>query len=436
MRHELDNQPLGARADAMKHAVETCVHCGFCLPTCPTYDVLGLEADSPRGRIVLMKNVLEGSLDVASAAPHIDRCLGCVACETYCPSGVPYGELLASYRAETQTRTPRTLAARMQAWIACKTLPYPLLLRPAMKLGRLAKRLGKLNPKPLRPMVELVPEELPQSPELPQENPATEPRVGAVAIHLGCVQRVLRPEISAATVRVLQRNGYDVTVLGSPSCCGALDWHVGHEQAAVKFAKKLVNQVPEQMPLVTTAAGCGSTIREYPLVLAGADEKLRARGSQLAAQSLDVSELLAQNGLRDVPETQPIRVAYHDACHLLHAQRVKSAPRQLLAQIPGVTLLEVPDGHFCCGSAGLYNVQQPELAEELGRRKAVAIQSLEPDVVVLGNIGCQVQIERYLKELKAPVPVLHTIEFIDRVYRGVDILSDDASLPEPVVAAS
>ena len=425
MRHDLDSRSLGPRAEPIKHAVETCVHCGFCLPTCPTYDVLGLEADSPRGRIVLMKSVLEGTLDAETAAPHIDRCLGCLACETSCPSGVPYGELLSSYRVETAPQTPRPFSQRLQTFIASATLPHPKLLRPLMVLGRFGKKLGKLNPKPLRPMLELVPDTLPTQEPVQDHYKAIGKHRGDVAIHLGCVQRVMRPETSAATVRVLTQNGFNVHVLKQPSCCGALDWHVGNVGPAQKFAKKLCRELPDELTLVTTAAGCGSAVKEYPLVLADADERTRQLAERVAASSMDVTEFLNRYELAPIPDSGAIRIAYHDACHLAHAQGVRSAPRALLKQIPNVTLLEIRDGHFCCGSAGLYNVQQPELAAELGRRKAARILEQKPDVIALGNIGCQVQIVRYLKELGSEVPVLHTLEILDRAYRGVRITSRD-----------
>lgn len=421
MRHDLDSRSLGPRAVPIKHAVETCVHCGFCLPTCPTYDVLGLEADSPRGRIVLMKSVLEGTLSAETAAPHIDHCLGCLACETTCPSGVPYGELLSSYRVETAPQTPRPFSQRLQTFIASATLPHPRWLRPLMVLGRWGKKLGKLNPKPLRPMLELVPDSLPPRETMQDRYPATGTHRGDVAIHLGCVQRVMRPETSAATIRVLTQNGFNVQVLKQPSCCGALDWHIGNVGPAQKFAKKLCRELPADMTLVTTAAGCGSAVKEYPLVLADADERTRQSAERVAAAAVDVTEFLSRYELTPIPEAGELRIAYHDACHLAHAQGVRSAPRSLLNQIPHVKLLEVRDGHFCCGSAGLYNVQQPELAAELGRRKAASILELKPDVVALGNIGCQVQIARYLKELGSEIPVLHTIEILDRAYRGVRI---------------
>ncbi len=433
MRHDLDSRSLGPRSGEIKHAVETCVHCGFCLPTCPTYDVLGLEADSPRGRIVLMKSVLEGSLDATSAAPHIDRCLGCLACETACPSGVPYGELLSSYRAETSTTLPRPFAERLQAFIASATLPHPKLLRPLMIVGRYVKRLGRLNPRPLRPMLELVPDLLPANEPVQQLYPATGECRGEVAIHLGCVQRVIRPETAAATIRVLNHNGFAVTVLRKPSCCGALDWHIGNVDQAQTFAKNLCKSIPEDMTFVTTAAGCGSTVKEYPLVLAGSDDASQAAARRISQTSIDISEFLAQHELLPVPNvlqssrSEPIRIAYHDACHLAHAQKVRTSPRELLRRIPGVTLVEIPDGHFCCGSAGLYNVQQPELAAELGRRKAAKIIDQKPDLVALGNIGCQVQIQRYLRELGCEIPVLHTLEILDLAYRNQSILSDDSS---------
>ena len=419
MLHEIKVDKLGPRGEAMAAAVQACVHCGFCLPNCPTYGVLGEEMDSPRGRILLMKNVLEGNLEPEEVQPHIDRCLGCLACETNCPSGVRYGELLSPYRARRRA-AGAVGGHRWRRWLAALTLPFPGRLRWALRLGGYVKRWPWLVPSALKPMLELVPAKLPRPIPLPARSAAASAGRPKVGLLLGCAQQVLAPRIQAAAWRVLVRHGFEVYVPPQQGCCGALAWHIGDERSAAACARRNLQAFPAELEhVVTTAAGCGSGIHDYPLILAGAPDEARAR--ELAAKTIDISVLLERYGIEPPPPlARPLRVAYHDACHLSHAQRVRSQPRNLLKKIPNLTLIELEDGELCCGSAGTYNLDQPAIAAELGRKKAARILSRQVEVVALGNIGCEVQIERYLREAGSSIPICHTIELLDAAYRQLD----------------
>jgi len=419
MLHEIPIEQLGARGDAMAKAVQACVHCGFCLPTCPTYRVLGQETDSPRGRIMLMKEVLEGKIPAEDAQLHIDRCLGCLACETSCPSGVKYGELLSPYRAKRRSEGAAG-GNRLRRWLTAITLPYPWRFRLAMRLGQLSSRLRFLTPAVLHPMLDLVPDTLPAS-QTSVEFTAAQGEVRArVALLLGCAQQVLAPRINAAVIRALSLNGCEIHIPKNQTCCGALSWHIGDDQQAARFARANLNAFSGNIDfIVTTAAGCGSGLHDYPLVLAGTVYADQAK--TLASKTLDVSAFLDKLGIVPPPPLKrSLKVAYHDACHLGHAQRVRSQPRRLLRSIPGVELIEIPDSEICCGSAGTYNMDQPELSAQLGREKAEKIIATGADVVTMGNIGCEVQIQRYLKEAGSRIKVMHTIELLDAAYRNID----------------
>jgi glycolate oxidase iron-sulfur subunit len=423
MEHKIDLDAIGSpQADAMTHAISTCVHCGFCLPACPTYQVLGEEMDSPRGRIVLMRGVLEQSLPLEEATPYLDRCLGCLGCVTACPSGVPYGELLSSFRAHTEDKRKRPIAVQLARRMASQTLPFPERFRWAALLGRLGKPIAGIFPNPIRAMLGLVPSRLPESAKLPVFTPAKGVRRGQVGMLAGCVQQVLAPEINLATVRVLAENGFDVHVPVGQGCCGALSMHTGDAKMARRLAKVNLDLFPPNLDaIITNAAGCGSGVKEYELLFRGdprvAKAKLFANRIQDISQFLDAIELIATK-----PLEKPLRVAYHDACHLAHAQGIHSAPRRLLRQIPGVELFEIPDGEICCGSAGTYNIEQPEIANTLGTSKAKHIANLGVDVVATGNIGCMVQIRNQLEKLSSDgvaIPVLHTVQLLDRAYGNV-----------------
>lgn len=370
--------------------------------------------DSPRGRIVLMRGVLEGSLEVSEATPYLDRCLGCLGCVTACPSGVQYGELITGFRAFASKKQHRGLATRLLDRLIHETLPYPNRFRWAMRLARAVLPLRALFPGPLRVMLDLVPQHLPSQDRIPQYNPAEGKSRGKVGLLVGCVQQVLAPEINASTIRVLNANGFDVIVPRGQSCCGALGMHTGNLEAAQHLAARNFSLFPEGLDaIITNAAGCGSCIGEYGLLFRGTAREEEA--TKFAAQVKDLSEFLHLQEL--VPMSSPgknLRVAMHDACHLVHAQGIHSAPRALIRQLPGLQLVDVPDGEICCGSAGTYNLQQPEIAAELGAKKARAIAALEVDIVVMGNIGCMVQIRKYLDQL-APgqrIQVMHTSELL------------------------
>lgn len=418
MHHSIPLGRLGPRGEQMAEAVQSCVHCGFCLPTCPTYLDLAEEMDSPRGRILLMKEVLEGKLAAEEAQVHIDRCLGCLACETACPSGVQYGELIGPYRALRRGQG-QAGGNRLRRWLTAKTLPYPWRFRAAMRAGRVAKRLSPLVPQLLRPMIDLVPDRLPRAERLAPLTRCTGTRRARVALLTGCAQQVLAPEIGAAAVRVLVRNGVEVVVPERQGCCGALSWHVGDEASAARFARINLRAFPDDVDaVITTAAGCGSGIHDYPQVLRGDVEEERAR--RMASKTIDISAFLALLGIEPPPPlVERLRVAYHDACHLAHAQRVRAEPRELLRSIAGLELVEIAEGEICCGSAGTYNIDQPEIAARLGRRKAENVATCSPDLVALGNIGCAIQIRHHLQQLGIATDVLHTVEILDRAYRGI-----------------
>lgn len=417
MLHEIDPEQHGARGGDMAAAVGKCVHCGFCLPACPTYQVLEQEMDSPRGRIILMKHVLEGELTAAEAAPHIDRCLGCLACVTACPSGVPYGDLINSYRDKIRTDGKRSDTLR--GFLARMTLPYKGRFKLAVTMGKLAKPLMRWTPKSLRPMLELIPDELPAAQPLPEFTPAIGKRRGRVALQAGCAQQVLAPDINAAAIRVLSLNGIEVVVPRGQGCCGALAWHTGHGDDAINFARSLIASIPNDIDaFVTTAAGCGSAIHEYPLLLRGTD--LEEAGRSVQKKTLDISVYLDQIELEPIPQLENlIRVAYHDACHLSHAQGVRTPPRRLLGRVPNLEVVDLQDGETCCGSAGTYNIEQPEIAAQLGLRKANAVVKTGAKIVASGNIGCLVQIDKHLRNQTDRVAILHTVQILDRAYRKI-----------------
>jgi glycolate oxidase iron-sulfur subunit len=421
MLHRIPVEQSGVRGKLMADAVQTCVHCGFCLPTCPTYQVLGEEADSPRGRIVLMKQVLEGDLAPEEAAPHLDRCLGCLACETYCPSGVPYSQLLSPYRdLQREKSNQRPSLAR---WMALQTLPFPWRFRWALRLGRIAKKWNLWTPAALQPMLQMIPDQLPKVAQNRQTiyRPRTTVRA-RVALLEGCAQRVLAPEIHQAAIEVLIRNGVEVHVPPRQGCCGALAWHVGDGTKAQQQAEKNLKAFEGEFDaIVSTAAGCGSAMHEYPVLFEGSPTQKHA--VDFASKSCDILTYLDRIGIEPPPAfTRTIRVGYHDACHLAHAQRETAAPRRLLESIENLELIPIPDSDLCCGSAGIYNIEQPEIADSLGRSKAAAIRQSRCDLVALANIGCQMQIARHLQQESNAMPVLHVVQILAAAYEGRPLL--------------
>ena len=418
MQHQIPIEKLGKEGEVMAHAIEACVHCGFCLPTCPTYVVLQEEMDSPRGRIFLMKEVLEGNLKLEEALPYLDRCLACQACVTACPSGVPYGELIATFRLWSEEKRHRFPLERVFRLGLLRTLPYPERFRPLAKLGAGLKPLLKPLPlpKPLKAPLALLPDRLPEEAPYGEVYPAKGERKARVGILLGCAQRVLRPSINQATIQVLQENGVEVVAVPEQACCGALNLHAGDKEGAQALARKNLKAFRDVDYVVTNAAGCGSGMKEYPLLFLGEPEEEEAQA--LAAKVKDLSVLLDELGFTPPPPPRrPLRVAYHDACHLAHAQGVREAPRRLL-QAAGLEVLEPRERELCCGSAGTYNLFQPEIAEALGKRKAENLKATGADLVATGNIGCLTQIQAYLD-----LPVLHTAELLALLYEGKDPLA-------------
>ena len=418
MLHDINPNEHGPLGSEMSGAVSTCVHCGFCLAACPTYKQLGQEADSPRGRIVLMKEVLEGTLELEEALPHLDPCLGCLACEPACPSGVPYRDLISPFRSLAEPKRHRSLMDRFRRFLTQTTLPYPGRFRLAAWSGRIAKPFARLMPKSLRVMLELLPPTLPAKQSWQEINPAVGERRARVALLTGCAQSVLDPDINTATIEVLTHCGVEVIVPKGQGCCGALSWHVGNLPQAQAFARQNVEAFPTDVDaIVTNAAGCGSGMHEYHLILKGTKDETRAR--EFRDSVCDVSVFLDRLGdLPPVPDRgNPLRIAYHDACHLANAQGVRAEPRRLLKAIPGVEICEIADPHLCCGSAGTYNIDQPEIAASLGEEKTQNILSLNPDIVATGNIGCLTQLSNHLNRLGSNLRVQHTMQILRNAWK-------------------
>lgn len=419
MLHTIKPEEHGPLGEPMAHAVQACVHCGFCLAACPTYQELGQEMDSPRGRILLMKQVLEGKLAWTEAQPHVDRCLGCLACEPACPSGVPYRDLISPFRAVAQDHLPRSSGEKLRRWLAAQTIPYPGRFRLALAGAKLGKAVRPLVPAVLEPMLDLAPAEVPPAVSLPRVSPAQGERRARVALLAGCAQQVLDPDINVATIDVLTRNGVEVIIPEAQGCCGGLAWHTGDLAAAQAFARRNLDAFPADVDaILTNAAGCGSAMHEYHLILCGtADE---ARAEAFRHRVTDVSAFLVRLGLREPPRGAgaPRKIAYHDACHLGNAQGVRAEPRSLLRAIPGVELREIAEGHLCCGSAGTYNLDQPDIANSLGAQKARAVIATGAEAVATGNIGCLTQLRSHLARLGSPIRIQHTMQILRDAYRA------------------
>jgi glycolate oxidase iron-sulfur subunit len=413
--------------------IDQCVHCGFCLPACPTYVLWGNEMDSPRGRIYLMKMASDGATPMTDKwVQHIDTCLGCMSCMTACPSGVDYAKLIEATRAQIERRHPRPTAERLHRWMIFSTFPRVNRLKLLRPLLRAYQKSGlqsfirgsgllKLLPKQLRAMETLMPKlgELTGVPPVTAAQGVKRKRVGLV---LGCVQREFMPEINAATVRVLAAEGCEVIAPADQPCCGALMVHAGEETPALDLARRMIDtfERADVDVIVTNAGGCGSNVREYGYQLRD-DPQYAARAAAFSAKCKDVTEFLEELGPRTARRTLKMRVAYHDSCHLQHAQRVRTQPRSLLAAIPGVELLDLPEAALCCGSAGIYNLVQSGTADTLADRKATLIAGAKPDMVATGNIGCILQIAAALERTGQKTPVVHTIQLIDASLRGATL---------------
>jgi len=405
--------------------IDQCVHCGFCLPTCPTYALWNEEMDSPRGRIYLMKLAAQGQVQMTSQwVHHFDTCLGCMACMTACPSGVDYSKLIEATRAQIERNYPRSAAEKLYRRFLFATftrpdrlrlLRWPLLAYQKSGLQSVVRASGVLHlfPQKLRAMETLLPTLGPAEsiPGITRAVGETRRRVGLL---LGCVQREFFPHINAATVRVLAAEGCEVVAPATQPCCGALMIHAGEEPPALDLARKTIDifDAANVDTIVSNAAGCGSNLKDYGHLLRD-DPRYAARARQFSAKCKDVTELLAELEPRATLYELPLRVAFHDSCHLQHAQGVRSQPRSLLSQIPGLQLLEIPESPICCGSAGIYNLIQPNAANALGDRKAQLIAPLDADVVATGNPGCLLQLQSSLARLGKKTPVLHTIQLFD-----------------------
>jgi glycolate oxidase iron-sulfur subunit len=410
--------------------VSDCVHCGFCLPTCPTYTLWGEEMDSPRGRIYLMRSGLEGEPMTASMVQHFDACLGCMACVTACPSGVRYDKLIEATRAQVERRGDRPRQEQLLRSAIFALFPHKRLLRlmrgplrgyQASGLQRLVRRSGLLErvaPR-LAAMADLAPR-LAKRERLPARVPAVGPRRAVVGMLTGCVQGEFFPGVNAATARVLAAEGCDVIVPPSQGCCGALSVHNGREAEAQGYARRLIDtfEAAGVDAVVVNAAGCGSSMKEYADLLDG-DPAYAERARQFSARVRDVSEFLAELGPVAPRHPLEVTVAYHDACHLGHAQGIRSQPRALLREIPGLQLREIPEAELCCGSAGIWNILFPEPARELGDRKARNITSTGAELLVTANPGCLMQVASSLRRQGARIGMAHTVEVLDAAIRGL-----------------
>jgi glycolate oxidase iron-sulfur subunit len=413
--------------------LDDCVHCGFCLPSCPTYQSWGEEMDSPRGRIHLMKAVAEGKEPLTQAAVgHFDRCLGCMACVPACPSGVKYNLLIEDTRATVERTFRRPLGDRLFRGMIFSLFPYPRRLLVAVVLQLVYQRTGlrwlmhklglvRLLPRRMQNLEALMPPvSLRQlADKLPAHQPATGTQRARVALLPGCVQRVYFPGVNEATLRVLAAEGCEVVIPDGIGCCGALSVHAGREDEARRFARATIAALEQTSAdaIVVNAAGCGSSMKEWGHLLRD-DPAWAKRAASLAAKVRDVTELLAT--LPPVARRHPLRVraAYHDACHLAHAQRIRSQPRALLAGIPELELVEL-DSDSCCGSAGVHNLLEPDSAREIGLRKVDSVVAVAPALLISANPGCTLQIQMLLRERGQDIRTAHPIEVLDASIRGV-----------------
>jgi glycolate oxidase iron-sulfur subunit len=412
--------PTEAPDPGLRALVDACVHCGFCLPTCPTYQLWGQEMDSPRGRIQLIKLGLEGEPLTASTVTHLDRCLGCMACVTSCPSGVRYDQLITATRAEVETQYPRGWRERVLRTAIFGLFPYPRRLRGLRGPLRLAQATGldrmigssgwlaRAAPS-LAAMATLAPQ-VGRRPRLPARVPARGRRRAVVGMLLGCVQRELFPQVNAATARVLAAEGCELVIPPGQGCCGALSLHTGRREEAARFARRTAAafQRAGVEVVVVNAAGCGSAMKEYPDL--GVD--------RLAGRVRDLSEFLVELGPVAPRQPVPQTVAYQDACHLSHAQRVRDQPRRLLAGVPELTVREIADPELCCGSAGVYNLLQPGPAAGLGDRKAAQVAATGAELLVSANPGCAMQVAAAARRAGQELSVAHLAEVLDASIRG------------------
>ncbi len=395
--------------------LRNCVHCGFCTATCPTYVLLGDELDSPRGRIYLIKNMLEkGEAATAETVKHVDRCLSCLSCMTTCPSGVNYMHLVDHARVHIENTYKRPLFERVLRNVLGFVMPRPTLFRLALIAARLARFLQPvINSKRIAALLDLVPQELqpPMRFGAAGTYAAIGPKQGRVALLMGCVQSVLDPGINAATIRLLTRLGFEVVVSGEEACCGSITHHMGKEADALARAKRSIDQWTNAGvdAVIITTSGCGTTIKDYGHMLR-LDKGYAEKAKAISAKAKDVTEFLSDLYLPS--KNMNLRIAYHAACSIQHGQQIKLQPLKLLRNA-GFEVVEVPEGHLCCGSAGTYNIMQPEIAAQLRDRKVANILSTQPQAIATGNIGCITQIGSATQ-----IPIVHTVELLDWAYGG------------------
>ncbi len=417
------------QVSASEKILRACVHCGFCTATCPTYVLLGDELDSPRGRIYLIKEMLEqGRAATAEVVKHIDRCLSCLSCMTTCPSGVHYMHLVDHARDHIEKTYKRPLGDRFMRGLLAKVLPNPSLFRLAMVAGWLGK--------PFAPVLRAI--GLPRAGAMLKLTPARMPapaaatgkvykaagtRRGRVALLAGCINPVLSPSINEATIRLLNRSGIEVVVAAGEACCGSLSHHMGREDEALAMAKNDIDAWTREIDgegldaILVTVSGCGSTVKDYGFMLR-TDSAYAEKAERISALAKDVSEYLSTLDLPAATAPASLTIAYHSACSLQHGQKVTREPKELLCKF-GFIVKDVPESHLCCGSAGTYNILQPSLADSLRDRKVANIERLQPDVIAAGNIGCITQIATGTE-----IPVVHTVELIDWATGG--------PMPEPL----
>ncbi|WUH96714.1 heterodisulfide reductase-related iron-sulfur binding cluster [Spirillospora sp. NBC_00431] len=414
--------------DDLPKLLGDCVHCGFCLPTCPTYVLWGEEMDSPRGRIHLMQQHVDGAPLSDPMVEHFDRCLGCMACVTSCPSGVQYDRLIEMTRADVEREHPRPLKERAIRELVFQLFPYrrrlralrgPLRAYQKSGLGRLVRGSGLLERvSPSVAAMERLAPPLGKAPRLPERVAARGGHRATVGMLTGCVQAEFFPGVNTATARVLALEGCDVVIPREQGCCGALSMHSGREDEARAFARRTIEMFEAVDVIVVNSAGCGSAMKEYRALLAD-DPAWAGRADALSAKTRDFAEFLTELGPRAERRPVPVTVAYHDACHLAHAQGIRSQPRALLAAIPELTVREIAEPDICCGSAGTYNLFQPEAAGDLGDRKAVNVDATGAELLVAANPGCSMQIATALRRRGAEIAVAHTAQVLDASLRGL-----------------
>jgi glycolate oxidase iron-sulfur subunit len=419
--------------------ISSCVHCGFCLSTCPSYRVLGTEMDSPRGRIYLMDQINKGAIPLSpTSSQHFDSCLGCLACVSTCPSGVQYDQLISATRFQVERNYSRSLPDRILRKLMFSLLPYPKRLRvlmapmiPYQKLGlqKIIRSTGifrKVFPR-LSSMESILPE-IPMSAfrdSLPALIPAQGEKRYRVGMILGCIQRLLFTNVNEATARVLTANGCEVVIPQSQGCCAALPHHQGQEAQAQEMARQMIDSFENTGVdyIIINAAGCGHTLKEYGHILQD-DPNYREKAKQFSSRVRDVQEFLDDVGLT-VPlsplSDQALTVVYQDACHLLHGQKISMQPRRLLQKIPGLKLKEPLDAALCCGSAGVYNILQPEIADELGQQKVTNLVNTGAELIASPNPGCGLQIRKHLELQGKAVPIMHPMELLDYSIRGIKL---------------